>query len=183
MINYGNEYVLIENIREENISKCVEARRINQSSFFGKRVSDAESEQWIRLHSESPNNILLEIIYRPLDFFVGTIGFVIQNDEIEIGRLSVYSPAIKELVRMGVDPKQLHKVVEAAGKLSIDYLFDKTDAKLLFCNVFADNRYSNSLCVQLGGIPKKIQQEIEGVSMDVLRYEITRAEYLARGKK
>lgn len=183
MIRYGNDYVLIKKIRNENISKCVQARRMNQASFFGKVVSDAESEQWIRLHAENPNNILLEIIYIPLDCFIGTIGFVKQNNKIEIGRLSLYSPAAKELIRMGVNPKQLHKVMETVCDLSIDYLFKYTDAELLFCNVLANNRYSNALCTKLGGIPQKIQQEFDGVPQDVLRYELTRKEYWERSKK
>ena len=184
MIKYGNDYILIKNIREENISKCVKARRINQANFFGKVVSDTESEQWIRLHAENHTNILLEIIYRPLDCFIGTIGFVKQNNGIEVGRLSLYSPAIKELIRAGVNPKRLHKVMQMVCGLSIDYLFKHTDTELLFCNVLENNRLSNALCTQLpGGIPQKIQQEFEGIPKDVLHYELTRAEYLERGKK
>lgn len=183
MIRYGNDYVLIKNIREENISKCVEARRINQANFFGKVVSDTESEQWIRLHAENYNNILLEIIYRPLDYFIGTIGFVKQNNETEIGRLALYSPAVKELIRVGVNPKQLHKVMKTVCNLSIDYLFKHTDTELLFCNVLANNGHSNALCTQLGVISQKIQQEFEGVPQDVLHYELTRMEYLEQGEK
>lgn len=180
-IHYGNDYVLIENIQEENISKCVETRRMNQTSFFGNVASDVESEKWIRMHSENLNNILLEILYKPAKCFVGTIGFVRQNEEIEIGRLSIYTPAVKELIRTGVNPEVLHKVVEMVSKLTIDYLFGCTDAKTLVCNVLANNRYSNALCAQLGGMPQKKQLEINGVFLDVLHYEMTRAEYLERG--
>ena len=180
-IRYGNDYVLIENIQEENITKCVETRRMNQVSFFGNVVSDIESEKWIRTHSENPNNILLEVLYRPAECFIGTIGFVRHDETIEIGRLSIYTPAVKKLIRTGVNPKVLHEAVEMVSKLTIDYLFGHTDAKALVCNVLANNRYSNALCAQLGGIPQKIQQETEGVFLDVLHYEMTRAEYLERG--
>lgn len=182
MIRYGNDYILIENVREENVLNCVEARRMNQASFFGKVVSDTESEEWIRRHMETPDNILLEIIYRPLNCFIGTIGFVIQDNEIEIGRLSIYSPAIKKLIHIGIDPEQLHKVMETVSILTIAYLFKHTNAELLSCNILANNRYSNALCIQLGGISQKIQQEYDGVLRDVLHYELTRKEYLNRGK-
>lgn len=179
MINCSNEYVLIENVREENILKCVEARRINQASFFGKRVSDAESEQWIRLHSTTSNDILLEIIFRPLDFFIGTIGFTKQDKRVEIGRLSIYPPAIKELIRTGIVYQKLHNIMKVAIELLIDYLFKNTDAEVLFCNVFPNNIYSNSLCAHFIGSSQKIQLEIEGVYIDVLYYEMTREEYLS----
>ena len=183
MIKYGNDYVLIENVQEENILKCVEARRMNQASFFGRKVSDTESEQWIRMHTEGLDNILLEVIYRPLDCFIGTIGFVARDKGIEIGRLSIYSPAVKKLIHMGVNSGQLHKAMEAVSALSIDYLFKHTNAEILFCNVLADNRYSNALCTQLGGVPKKVQKEYDGILRDVLYYELTKKEYLNREQK
>lgn len=178
---YEDGDILIQTIQDKNISKCVQARRMNNLSFFEEAISDAASEEWIRRHRQSVDDVLLELIYKQKDCFVGTVGFTIHGDVAEVGRLTLYPPAIKSLIRSGITTAQLQKITKSGCLLTVDYLFQSRKVRQVYCEVLADNYYSNSLCMALGGIPVPCKKRMKnGAVLDIHRYEIIRESYNER---
>lgn len=176
---YENDDILIETIQEKNILKCVQVRKLNHLSFFDQIQLDSTSEEWIRQHRQSKDNVLLEIIYKPKNCFVGTIGFIICNADAEVGRLSLHIPTIKSLIRLGFTTEQLQGIAKSASLLTIDYLFQTKNVERVYCEVQVENYYSNSLCTVLGGIPVRCRKRMkDGTVQEILRYELIKEQYV-----
>ena len=173
-----NEYILIRTIQEENIPLCVHARELNQSSFFGRVVNFSDSEGWIRNHRLSDDNVLLEIVLKPENIFLGTIGFILQGNSAEIGRLSIYTPALKNLIRQGYDSAKLRELIYQAGMLIIGYVLTRPGIEIAYAEVLPDNFYSNYFCTRSGGIPIQRRKHLaDGTSIEVIYYEMRKEQF------
>jgi len=177
-----NDVVVIRTIREENIEKCVQARKLNRDSFFEPPAEDPASRRWIEGHRESEDDVLLEIVYRPTGAFVGTIGYRVADGTADIGRLSLYTPELKRLIHGGADISSIRSVALSACRLIEEYLFVCRRVDRAVCEVMEDNRYSNALCQRLGGVPSPaVRKRSDGSDIRVLRYSMDREQYLHDG--
>ena len=177
-IRIEGKNIIVRDIREENISSCIETRKINEASFLNQVESDEKSKEWLRIHRQLENDIILEIDLKTENYFIGTIGFTIQNQFAEVGRLSQYTKAIKQLIHADVPANILHNLFYEACMLVVEYLFVERRVNVVYCNVLRGNYFSNALCQRMGGIPEeKIILLENDKNTRVIHYKIKRSDY------
>lgn len=164
--------IIIQNIRDNNITLCAKSRELSKNFFFSTIGSLENSIKWIASHRYNSDNMLLEICCREDEKFIGTIGFTIEDGCAEIGRLTLYWPSVRELIKAG---REIKGSMSNACLALACTLFKITGINKAFCKIMQDNAASNAICSELG--LTEIKQAVSAKDIPAFCYSLTREEF------
>jgi glycosyltransferase involved in cell wall biosynthesis len=140
--------IVITTVADRYIPLCTETRKQNCKAFFSSLKSDSESEQWIREHRYDPEDTILAVTAAD-DQFIGTIGYTVNGESADIGRLAIYLPAMKELIHK-YGKERASVIMRDACRAVIDYVFLNFPVTYITARVLETNSLSRKICTDLG---------------------------------
>ena len=147
-IKYGP--ISIGVIQNSDISLAAECRSNNHQFFFGGDSRHEASMEWIVQHRDNEHDALCAIRHDDTQLFLGTVGYTVHKGWAEVGRLSMFTPSIRQLLAQDVASDELSKSIEGACKALIDYLFVHFELEWIQAEVMPNNQWSIAFCQRLG---------------------------------
>jgi hypothetical protein len=152
--------------------------RENKSNFFfGSKPDRISSYNWILSHRENKDDVLYQITHSKTGGFLGTIGFVNRGNEIELGRLAVYTKGVRQLLRSGESREEVGEVGRYASIALLKMLLQTKNFSTVYAEVLDTNILSNRLCNDLCNTVSESYKELyTGEKIKTYIYRITRKE-------
>lgn len=175
LINYKN--ISIGTICDENIEKCVELRENQSVFFFGNKPDRTASQRWILTHRDTPDDVLYQIVHSKTGVFVGTIGLVKRENEIEVGRLAVYAKGVYQLLKDGERRESIGEIGLYSCIALLRLILQTQRFDTVCAEVLATNALSNRLCQEQCGVVRESYREAQsGEKIKTYIYRMTRKE-------
>ena len=140
--------IVITTVTDRFIPLCTETRKQNCKAFFSSLESDSASGQWIREHRYDPQNTILAVTTAD-NQFIGTIGYTVNGESADIGRLGIYLPAMKELINK-YGKERASVIMRDACRVVLDYVFLNFPVSYITARVLETNSLSRKICTDLG---------------------------------